>query len=665
MGIGSRIGLSAAFALLLLVGLWGLSSAVRAHADPIAVGLVTDGPTAYDRSFNQASYEGLLRGQAKLGVVGTVYTSTSAADYSSNLQRCVDDGNTICISVGFLMADATISKAATYTGVKFAIVDFTWNAYPPNLRGITFASDETGYLAGVLAAGMTQSNVVGAIGGMRIPSVDAFIRGYRNGAICTDPAVQVKTSYVGSFVDPAGGSLAAQAMLDQGADVIFPVAGPTGNGALLTTTGAGKWGIGVDVDEYLTLFEDGSVAGADKLLSSALKRVDNAVFDTIADIADGTFTAGTTSYGLAADGVGLAPYHEAEPDVPQSVRDALETARQGIISGALDVNTPCGKAVGLVVDEGTLDDNWFNGLSYQGLLRAEAELGVTGTVYTSASTADYEPNLLQCVDDGNALCLSVGFRLVDATAAVAAGNPGTRFAIADVIYDSYPANLRGMAFASDEVGYLAGTLAGLMTQSDIVGTIGGMPIPSVDLFITGYRNGARHANPGVTVLTSYTNDFANPDLGSQAAQAMMAQGADVIFAVAGRAGDGALLTATQAGTWSIGVDTDQYLTLFENGAVAGADKLLSSAMKRLDNAVFDTIDDAISGAFTSGTVLYDLEAEGVGLAPYHAAAPAVSPGVQDEVERVRQAIMSGAIDVDSPYQFKVFLPMVEFIRRLP
>jgi basic membrane protein A len=655
------VGLSAILSLMIAfgaIGLLQLPFVAPAEANPIAAGLVIEGPTVNDNGFNWSSYQGLLRAQSELGVVGKVYTSTSSADYGPNLQKCVNDGNTACISVGFGMADATMSKATANSSTKFAIVDFSWSSYPDNLRGITFASDEVGYLAGILAGRMTQSDVIGAVGGMRIPSVESYIGGFRNGARCTNPDVTVIVTHTNNFSDPVRGARAAQEMIAQGADVIFSVAGQTGDGAVLTATQSGKWGIGVDADQYVTLFISGTVAGSDKLLSSAMKRTDNAVFDTIADVVSGTFTSGTVLYDLAVDGVGLAPFHEAAPSVPQSVQDELEAARQGIISGTIDVNTPCGKSAGLVTDVGTLTDNGFNWSSYQGLLRAQNELGVAGKVYTSTTSADYTPNIQQCVDDANSLCIGVGFLTSNPIRNAAESNPGTYFATVDFAYDTYPDNLRGITFASDEAGYVAGTLAGLMTQSDVVGSIGGMSIPAVDLFVDGYRNGAQCANPGVTVMISYTNDFGNPSLGAQKAQAMIAQGADVIFPAAAWTGYGAVLTATQSGVWAIGVDTDYFYSVFGGGTVAGSDHLLSSAMKRMDNAVFDTITDAISGTFTSGTVLHDLEADGVGLAPFHDADPYVSPGVRSELERVRQGLISGTIDVGASCRFKAYLPLV-------
>lgn len=332
-----------------------------------------------------------------------------------------------------------------------------------------------------------------------------------------------------------------------------------------------------------------------------------------------------------------------------------------IVLLGLQIGTPAGAgsvAAGLVTDVGGVNDMGFNWLSYQGLLRAQSELGVAGTVYTSTSPADYEPNLQQCVADGNDLCISVGFFTEDAIWKVAAANPDTRFAIVDVSRETYPDNLRGMTFAADELGYLAGTLAGLMTQSDVVGSVAGMQIPPVEAFVEPYRRAAQCANPDVTTIITYTGTFADPDLGAQVAQEMIAQGADVVFGVGGAMGNGAVLTAAQSGVWGIGIDVDQYLTTFMSGTVAGSDRLLSSAMKHLDNAVFDTIADVASGTFTSGTVLYDLAADGIGLAPFHEADALVPQSVRDELKRVEQGVIGGTIDVNALCPTLIYLPVV-------
>ncbi len=324
-----------------------------------------------------------------------------------------------------------------------------------------------------------------------------------------------------------------------------------------------------------------------------------------------------------------------------------------------DIFRPRQVSVGLIPDESGVGDMSFNWMAYQGLLRAETDLGVVGSVYTPTGPADYAAKIQQCVDDGNVLCVSVGFSMSDATWAAAAANPGVDFAIGDGTWESYPENLRGVTYASEQVGYLAGTLAGLMTGSDVVGGVGGMEIPPVVAFLEPYRYGTQCANSEAGVIISYTGTFNDPDLGAQVAQAQMAQGADVIFAAAGPTGNGAILTATQSGAWAIGVDVDQWVTVFESGSVPGSDKLLTSAMKRIDNAVYDTIADEVMFAFTPGAVVYDLAVDGVGLAPFHEADPYIPQAVKDAVEAVRQGILSGTIDVWQPCGLhRIYLPVV-------
>lgn len=341
---------------------------------------------------------------------------------------------------------------------------------------------------------------------------------------------------------------------------------------------------------------------------------------------------------------------------------ALFLAASSLVLGASQWDGAAGGAsvkVGLVPTESGVGDLSFNWMAYQGLVRAESDLGVAGSVYTPTGPLDYGPMLQQCVDDGNQLCIAVGFTMADATWTAADDNPGVNFAIVDVTWDSYPTNLRGMGFAQEQIGYLAGTLAGLMTESDVAGAVGGMQIAPVEAFLEPYGYGAGCANPEVTVIITYTGTFTDAELGALVAQAQMGQGADVVFGVGGLTGNGAILTATQSGAWGIGVDADQWLTLFGSGTVPGSEKLLTSAMKRVDNAVYDTIADAAGDAFTAGTVLYDLAVDGVGLAPFHEADAAVPQPVRDALEAVRQGIVDGSVDVWASCQIeRVYLPVV-------
>jgi hypothetical protein len=194
----------------------------------------------------------------------------------------------------------------------------------------------------VLAAEMSDTQVVGAVGGMEIPPVVRFMEGYRNGAQCTDNNVDVLLNYTGTFVDPVlGAAVAADMMTNSNADIIYGVGGMTGNGAIEYAAQNGAWSIGVDTDQWVTVFGSGSVAGSDKILSSAMKRIDNAVYMTIQDVLGGNFTAGDVTYDLSNDGVGLAPYHEADGEISNSVKAHVNNAKNSIVSGGTDVNYPC------------------------------------------------------------------------------------------------------------------------------------------------------------------------------------------------------------------------------------------------------------------------------------------------------------------------------------
>jgi basic membrane protein A len=607
------------------------------------------------------SYQGLLRAEADFGVTGTVYTPTTPAEYEVELHQCVTDGNQLCIGVGFLLTDAVLAAAQNNPGTKFLIIDATYDNYPANLRGTYFAMDEPGYLAGVLSARMTGSKKLGVIGGMPIPPVNLFIMGFRQGALCTDPTIQTLIDYTNDFVNPELGAQYARDMINQGADVIFGVAGPTGEGAVITATQSQKWGIGVDTDYFDSVFGSGSVPGAQYLLTSAMKRMDNAVYSSIADLIGGTFTSGTKVYNLANDGVGLAPYHLADASISQATKDEINALKSSIIAGNIDPLAPCPgqMQVGLVSDTGGFNDQSFNMMAAQGLWRAQNELGVFIRTYESASENDYLPNLQQCINDGATLCFGVAFLMGDAVNDAALANPTKKFAILDYTYNSYPLNLRGITFAVDQAGYLAGALAASMAGVDKVGAVGGMQIPPVDLFIDGYRQGAQCTQAGIPVLVSYTNNFVDPQLGAQHARQMLNQGADAIFAVAGPTGYGAVITTTYSHKWAIGVDVDYYYSVFDGGNIPGSEYLLTSVMKHLDNAVFGTVADTKAGNFTSGTKVYDLANQGVGLAPFHDADPAVPGYVRSYLWRLEQDIIAGKINENNPCRYYIYTPLVQ------
>jgi basic membrane protein A and related proteins len=294
--------------------------------------------------------------------------------------------------------------------------------------------------------------------------------------------------------------------------------------------------------------------------------------------------------------------------------------------------------VGLVTDIGGLNDRGFNHLSYVGLLRAQRELGIQQTVYQAKSTLEYVPNLSTFARGGSDLTIGVGFTEADAIDTVATNFPKSRFAIVDVdqtLEKHKPANLLGLLFKEQETGYLVGYLAGLEEKrrpgKDIIGSVGGQKQPPVDRFIAGYQAGAKAADPGITTVNSYSQDFSDQAKCKQIALNQIEQGAGVIFQVAGGCGLGALDAAKQKGVWGIGVDADQ--------SFLGA-HILTSAVKRVDTAVFDAIKLVADGKFKGGNVVFGLKDNGVDIGKI---SPKVPKSEVAKVMQIRADIIAGKI----------------------
>jgi basic membrane protein A len=208
----------------------------------------------------------------------------------------------------------------------------------PNVRGLVFAEDQAGYLAGALAASLSKSGTIAVVGGVEIPPVQKYVIGYENGAKSINPDIDVKHVYIDSFTDRARGGEAAKDFISQGADVIFGAGGQTGSGGIQAAAQDGVYVIGVDQDEYVTTFQAGKAPGANKIVSSALKRVDNAVFAAIKSAQDGSFKGETTLYDAKSEGVGLAPFHDAEADIPADVKTKLDEIQKGLADGSIQTN---------------------------------------------------------------------------------------------------------------------------------------------------------------------------------------------------------------------------------------------------------------------------------------------------------------------------------------
>lgn len=292
--------------------------------------------------------------------------------------------------------------------------------------------------------------------------------------------------------------------------------------------------------------------------------------------------------------------------------------------------------VGLVTDQGGLNDRSFNTLANKGLQQAKKELGVDGNVLESKSSGDYQPNLGQFVSQQFDLIVAVGFLMGDPVKAVAANGGSSKFAIVDYSFDPPLDNVRGLLFKEEEAGYLAGALAGMVESegklkglngAKVVSAIGGQKIPPVDKYIAGYKAGVIAECKDCKVLISYSQDFIAQDKCKEQALTQISQGSDIVFQVAGGCGLGALDAVKTKGVWGIGVDADQ--------AYLGS-HILTSALKKVDVAVFDTIKAAQDGSFQGGSDgVYGLNEDGVGLGKIAPAATAYEARVAKVVEEIK------------------------------
>lgn len=297
-----------------------------------------------DKSFNETAYKGLTDAMDEFGVSGEFLESQTITDFRPNIDSFISQNCDLIVTVGFLLGDDTSAAAAENPDQQFAIVDVAYDPPIDNVLALTFSTDEASFLAGYLAAGMSQTGTVGTFGGINIPSVTIFMDGYLGGVNhyndVNGTSVRVlgwdgaEGLFTGNFESTDDGRAFGENLISEGADVIMPVAGPVGLGTAAAAQAAdGVMLIGVDSDWY-----ESAPDYRDVELTSVLKNMDAAVHDTIeSDLAGealGTLYVGT----LANDGVGLADFHDFDDEVPQELKDQIEQLRQDIIDGNVAVN---------------------------------------------------------------------------------------------------------------------------------------------------------------------------------------------------------------------------------------------------------------------------------------------------------------------------------------
>ena len=333
------------------------SASAAASASSLKIGVVTDVGTINDKNFNEYSYKGAVAAAAKLGAPSVQYVVPAGqSDYAKDIKGFVDQNYNIIVTVGFNLGTETIKAAKANPTIWFIAVDVAPCVTPtgdpdstfackgdaatllPKLIGIQFQENQAGYLAGIVAAAVSKTGVIGQIGGINNnPAVVKYLQGYILGAQSYNPSIKVETAFFSTgdtnkaYNDPVWGKTFSQQFITQKkVDVLFQVAGKTGNGALDAACAANIIGIGVDVDQYL------SYPSADKcLVTSAEKHLSTAVSSTIEAIASGVAKGGIAKYDATNDGVGYSPFHNTAITIPADVQGKLDAALAGMKAGTL------------------------------------------------------------------------------------------------------------------------------------------------------------------------------------------------------------------------------------------------------------------------------------------------------------------------------------------
>jgi basic membrane protein A and related proteins len=328
---------------LLLVAAFATSAPVLAQDGAIeSVCLVTDLGRVNDGTFNQFAYEGMVQAAEDGGLDSNFIETQAETDYATNINTCISEGYDAIVTVGFLIAEATAAAAVENPDVYFIGVDQFVLDGPENYVGIQFREDQSAFLVGALAALVTESNIIGGVFGIDIPPVVRFRNGYEQGinfmALLLEKDVEILGVYIDSFVAPDRGAAAAEQFIGEGADVLFGGGGPTGSGAIAFAAAEGVWVIGVDQDEYFTTFGEGESPGADRIISSGIKRVDVGVYDMVTALAEGDMDSfpGGQNYILDVANGGMTFAGPNEAEIPEEYYEIVGILQDALADGLIE-----------------------------------------------------------------------------------------------------------------------------------------------------------------------------------------------------------------------------------------------------------------------------------------------------------------------------------------
>ena len=311
-----------------LTGCGSNTESTNNGSDKLTVAMVSDVAGINDQSYNQSAWEGLERAKKELGIEIKYLESKQDSDYATNVETLADEEVDLIIGVGSKLADTIKEAAKNYPDQKFAIIDETYDEIPSNVKSVLFESEQASYLVGLIAGKMSETKNVGFIGGLDIPVINTFKYGYMAGVKAADANCEIQAQYANSFNDQAKGKAITNQMISKGADVVFTAAGDVGTGSMEAIKEANKYGIGVDRDQ--------SDLAPQNILTSAIKRVDVGMYETVKELVEGKFQGGiSTTYGLEQNGIGIAD--TTSNLVPQDVLDFVNEKIEELKAGKISV----------------------------------------------------------------------------------------------------------------------------------------------------------------------------------------------------------------------------------------------------------------------------------------------------------------------------------------
>ena len=325
----AALSLSVIMSASMLVGCGTKSTEENSTASSdIKIGMVADMGGINDESFNQSAWEGLQKAEKDFGIEVKVIESKQASEYLQNMESLLDEDVDMVIGVGYAMKEDIQKQAENYPDKQFVLIDETYDTIPENVTPILFRENEAAYLTGLIAGKMTKTNNVGFIGGIQTPVVSRFEYGYKAGVKEANDKTNVNVQYAGTFSDAAKGKSIANQMYGNGSDIILSAAGGTGLGAIESAKEQNKYAIGVDRDQ--------SDLAPENVLTSALKKVNVGVYDTVKEFVEGKLKGGQEKvYGLKEDGVGIP--ETTKNLVPQDIIDYVNEMIEKVKSGEVKV----------------------------------------------------------------------------------------------------------------------------------------------------------------------------------------------------------------------------------------------------------------------------------------------------------------------------------------